>query len=211
MSLISTYDLRTWMGTEEGDVSPNAKLDSIIGAVEDFVDSYTNRKLEAQVYRTHQDYCYLDGTGKNYIYLPVTPVSYVSEVSVDSDRVFGSGTLIASADLYWYPKEGKLMSEGGNFIRGRRNVRVDFVAGYAPVVNGTHNSAVSSYPIPYDLKQVMIEMCVESFKMGMIGIRSVVNAEGETNIVQLLNRNSYWSYTLNKYKNPLPGLVGLDE
>ncbi len=64
MSLISTADLRTWMGIEEGDKKPNAKLSAIAQAVEDFVDSYTNQKRDAAVYRTNSDYCYLDGTGK---------------------------------------------------------------------------------------------------------------------------------------------------
>ena|SRR3990167_2713841 len=211
MSLISTYDLRNWMGVEDGDRSPNPKLESISRAIEDFVDSYTNRKLEAMTYRTHSDFCYLDGTGRNYIYLPQTPVSYVSEVAVDSDRVFGSGTLIASADLFWYPQEGKLISEGGNFIRGRRNIRVDFIAGYAPVVGNTHNAAVSSYPLPLDLKQTMIEMCVESFKTGLTAVHSAVGAQGEPMFIQLLTKNSYWSYTLNKYKTFGLGLVGRDE
>src|SRR3990167_9470436 len=166
MSLISTYDLRNWMGVEDGDRSPNPKLESISRAIED---------------------------------------------SVDSDRVFGSGTLIASADLFWYPQEGKLISEGGNFIRGRRNIRVDFIAGYAPVVGNTHNAAVSSYPLPLDLKQTMIEMCVESFKTGLTAVHSAVGAQGEPMFIQLLTKNSYWSYTLNKYKTFGLGLVGRDE
>lgn len=210
MSLISTADLRTWMGIEDGDKKPNAKLAAIASAVEDFVDSYTNRKLEAAVYRTNNDYCYLDGNGKPWIYLPLYPVSYVSSVNVDSARDFGSGTLIPSDDIFFYPSSGKVVSEGGYFTRGRRNVYFDYVAGYAPVVGGTYNAVVSSYPIPLDLKQVMIEMVVESFKEGITAVHTIQTAE-QVKFTQMLSGNTFWLNTLNKYKNFSASLEGRDE
>lgn len=208
MSLISTSDLRTWMGIEEGDKKPNAKLASLSLVIEDFVDGYTNRKIEAQRYLTDPYFSYIDGTGRNHIYLPQYPVSYVSSVNMDGDRVFNSGTLFASADYFWYPS-GKLQLSGnqwpfdnnsGGFYRGRRNILVDFTAGYAPVVGGTHNSAVSTYPIPNDLKQVMVEMCVESFKEGMTAVHTVQSQSGEPKFIQMLRGNSFWRLVLDKYK-----------
>lgn len=208
MSLISTYDLRLWMGLEEGDKKPNAKLSSIALAVEDFVDSYTGRKLEAARYLTNPDFSYYDGTGKNYLYLTQYPVSYVSSVNMDADHAFGAGTLFASGDYFWYPSSGKLRLSGtqwpfdncsGGFNHGRRNILVDFIAGYAPVVGGTYNAVVSSYPLPLDLKQTMMEMCVESFKEGMTAVHSVVG-QSESKFIQMLTRNSFWSHTLTKHK-----------
>ena len=199
MSLISTADIRVWLGLAEGDKTPNEKLASISKAVEDFVDSYTNRQLEAKVYRTDPSFSYLDGNGRPWILAPQYPISYITEIAIDSDRAFGSGTLLASADFFWYPS-GKIVSEGGYFTRGRRNVRLDYVAGYAPVVGGTHNAAVSTYPIPYDLKQTMIEMIVESYKEGITAIHSVQGKEGETKMINMLSKNSFWKTTLNKYK-----------
>ena len=211
MSLISTSDLRTWMGIEEGDVKPNSKLAAIALAVEDFVDSFTNRKLEATRYLTDPYFSYLDGNGRTFVYLPQYPVSYVSSVNVDTERTFGSGTEIAQADLFFYPS-GKLVSEAGYFVRGRRNVLIDYTAGYAPVVGGTHNAVVSSYPIPQDLKQVMIEMCVESFKEGITAVHSVDGGQaGEPKFIQMLTRNSWWSNTLNKYKAFDQSLGGREE
>src|SRR3990167_5575686 len=211
MSLISTADLRVWMGISSGDVAPNAKLSSIAQAIEDFVDSYTNRKLEAQRYLTDPYFSYLDGNRLRYIYLPQYPVSYVSSVNVDNDHVFGSGTLLASADFFWYPT-GKLVSEGEYFVSGRRNILIDYTAGFAPVIGNTHDNAVSTYPIPRDLKQTMIEMCVSSFKEGMTAVHTVDGgAEGEPKFVQMLNRNSAWSNTLNKYKSFTPALEGYEE
>jgi hypothetical protein len=200
MALISTADVRTWLGIAEGDKTPNEKISSIAKAVEDFVDSYTNRQLEAKVYRTDPSFSYLDGNGKPWIMAPQYPISYITEIAIDSDRSFGSGTLLASADFFWYPS-GKIVSEGGYFTRGRRNVRLDYIAGFAPVVGGTHNSAVSTYPIPNDIKQTMVEMIVESFKEGITAIHSVQGAEGETKMVNMLTKNSFWRRTLDKYKS----------
>jgi hypothetical protein len=207
MALISTYDLRLWMAVEDGDKKVNPKLAYISQAVEDFVDSFTNRKLEATRYLTNPDFCYYDGTGKPYLYLKAYPVSYVSSVNVDANREFSSGTLFASGDYYWEPS-GKIRMDGnpvygcyGGFARGRRNILIDFTAGYAPIVGGTHNAVVSSYPLPYDLKQVMLEMCVQSVKEGMTGVHSIEGANvAEPKFIQMLSRNSFWSNVLNKYK-----------
>ena len=227
MSLINTADIRLWMGVAEGDTKPNARLSSIAQAVEDFVDSFTNRKLEAKRYLTDPDFCYYDGMNRPYLYLKVYPISYVSSVNMDADHVFGSGTLFASADYFWYPS-GKLRLSGnqwpfyfnnqsvpyhqGGFNYGRRNILIDFTAGYAPVVGGTHSYSVSTYPIPLDLKQTMTEMCVESFKEGMTAVHSVpAGAQGDPKFIQMLSRNSFWSNVLNKYKAFDAMISGRDE
>ena len=220
MSLISTYDVRLWAGTIEGDRAPNAKFSAIIQAVEDFVDSFTNRKLEAQRYLTDPMNSYYDGRGKSYMYLKQYPVSYVSSVNMDADRVFGSGTLFSSSDYYFEPS-GKIRLSGnqwpfdnysGGFYHGRRNILIDFTAGYAPVVGGTHNASVSTYPLPSDLKQVMLEMCVESVKEGMTAVHSVAGAGvAEPKFIQMLSRNSWWSNVLNKYKAFDSSLSSRDE
>lgn len=212
MGLLSTGALRTWMGIEEGDKNPNAKLDSISSAVEDFVDGFTNRKLLANTYYAQIDYSYMDGNGLPYIYLPIYPISYISGVYVDNDRIFGSGTLISSNDVFLYSSSGKIVSEAGYFTRGRRNIRVDYIGGYAPVVNGTHDGLISTYPVPYDLKQVMIEMCVESFKEGITAVHTVEGGDqGQPKFVQMLTNNSFWRNTLNKYKAFDRALEGREE
>ena len=210
MSLISTSDLRIWLSIEEGDKGPNTKLDSVSKAVEDFVDSYCMRPLEARTYFNHFDYSIMDGQGTSWIYLPIFPVSYVSSVYVDNDRDFASSALIASDDIFFY-SNGKVVSEGGYFTRGRRNVRIDYTAGYAPVVGGTHNSAISTYPIPLDLKQVLIEMAVDVYKEGATAIHTVESQTGEIKMIQMLSKNSFWRNVLNKYKDFSASLRGREE
>ena len=205
MSLISTYDLRLWMGIEEGDNGPNARLGSLSLAIQDFVDSYTNRKLEAHRYLTDPQFSYYDGTAKRYIYTKQSPVSYVSSVNIDGNRDFTSSTLMSTSDFFWEPS-GKIISDAGYFSRGRRNILIDYTAGYAPVVGGTHDSTVSTYPIPLDLKQTMVEMCVESFKEGMTAVHSV---QGEQpRFIQMLEGKSFWKHTLIKYKAYEASLLG---
>jgi hypothetical protein len=208
------------MGIPDSDETPNAKISAIANVVEDFCDSYTNRKLEAQRYLTDPAFSYIDGRGKNYIYLPQYPVSYVSSINMDGDRVFNSGTLFASADYFWYPKSGKVKLSGsqwpfdnwsGGFYHGYRNILVDYVAGYAPVVGGTHNASVSTYPLPQDLKQVMTEMCVESFKEGLTAVHTIQSQVGDPKFTSMLTRNSFWLNVLNKYKNFSSQFTSRDE
>lgn len=208
MGLISTGDLRTWMSVEEGDKKVNAKLAAVALAVEDFCDSFTNRKLAGTTYTQDAEFSYLDGGGNKFIYLPQYPVSYVSEINIDTDRTFSSGTVLPSADFFWYPS-GKVISEGDYFTRGRRNIRIGYTAGYAPVVGGTGNAAISSYPVPLDLKQVMLEMAVESVKEGITAVHSV---KGETpRLDKLFSKNSFWRETLLKYKAYDASLQGFEE
>ncbi len=215
--LIGTSDIRTWMGIEEGDKKPNAKLLMIAQAVQDFVETTTNRQLEAKRYLNDPQYSYFDGSGQFYLYFPVYPVSYVSSVNIDNDRVFGAGTLVDPTNYFFYPN-GKLILDrvaiqASHFGKGRRNINIDYIAGYAPVVGGTWNSAVSTYPLPNDLKQVMVEMCVESFKEGITAVHTVQAGQqgGDPRFIQMLSKNSFWSGVLNSYKSFDSMLNDVDE
>lgn len=201
--LIGTSDLRAWLSLADGDKTSNDKLETLSKAVQDFVETYTNRQLEATYYNNHKDYSYFDGTGRNWIYTKEYPVSWIESVYVDSDRQWSSGALIASADLVIYWDEGKIYSEAGYFTKGHRNIKINYIAGFG-------GSATSSYPLPFDLKQVMIEMVVQSFKEGITGVHSVASME-ETKFIQMLSQNSMWRNTLNAYKNFSKRLEGLLE
>lgn len=201
MALVGTGDVRVWLDLPDEDKEPNAKISSLIDAIEDFTESYCHRKFEAQLYKTNYDYCYLDGTGSSVMHLPVYPVWYVNEVAVDADRDFGNGTLVATDDIVLYEQEGKIKSDAGYFLKGRRNVRVEYYAGYAA---GTHWSqdggGIVQYPVPVDLKQTIIEMAAQSFKDGITAIHTVATQD-EVRFIKLLGSNSVWRRTLNKYKD----------
>jgi len=189
MSLIGTSDVRSWLSIPDGEKNPNEKLSTLCSVVQSFVESYTQRKLEAQRFKTSPDYCYFDGTGKNWIYLPVYPIWDIYEACVDNDRLFASGSEILLADIF-FDSQGKVYSEGDYFTRGRRNVRFDYYAGY-----GT-----GSYPLPADLKQVMVEMVVDSYKSGLTALHQIQLPTGEQSFMKLLSNNTFWKETLARYK-----------
>lgn len=193
--LIGTSDVRSWLSIPDGEKAPNDKLLTLCTAIQSFVESYCNRKFEAQRFKTHPDYSYLDGTGKSWIYLPVYPIWDIYEVAVDGSREFGSGTLIGTDDIF-FNSQGKVYTEAEYFTRGRRNVRFDYYAGYG----------AGSYPLPYDLKQVMVEMVVDSYKSGLTAIHQVQLPTGETSFMKLLSNNTFWKETLARYTK----IAGMD-
>ena len=207
--LIGTGDVRDWVKIPDGDKLPNPKLLNLCRSVQDFCDSYTHRKLEAARYNSDPNFTFYDGTGRRWIYTAQYPISNVVAVYVDSERVFGASTAIDSGDIFFYP-DGKVVSEGEYFIRGRRNVKIDYIAGYAPIVGGTHSAVVSSYPLPYDLRQTMIEMVAEAYKEGVTAIHTVAGQE-DTKIVRMFSANSAWKMTLGRYTKMDFGLGARDE
>lgn len=206
--LVSTGDLRSWLNLSSTDTDPNAKLETLINAVEDFCDNYTGRILEATTYSASPAYNYFDGTGERFFYLPNYPVSAIGTVYVDADREWTSGTAIASADLVIYWDSGKIYSEAEYFIKGHRNIYItSYIAGYGALVGGTCGANVSTYGVPYDLKQVILELAAQSFKEGLTLIHTVAGVE-EVKMLSLLRDNSFIKQTLDKYKNYSAGLYG---
>lgn len=206
--LIGTSDVRVWLSVKPGDDTLNPKIEAAIKAAQAFCDSYTGRILEAATYTSNPE-CYYDGMGSPIMYLSQTPVSHINKVNVDADREFGTASIIGTDIVYFY-KSGKVITEGNYFPRGRRNVRVDYNAGYAPIVGGTHNTAVGTYPIPYDLKQVMTEMAVQIVNAGMVAVQAVVTGDN-ISFIQLMAQNSFWKKTLDAYKDYSLGLNMRDE
>jgi hypothetical protein len=202
--LVGTGEIRSWLGIEAEDKGPNTKLASLSQAIQGFIENYCGRKFEAKLYATDPEYSYIDGNGKTYIYLPQYPVWYVSDLRVDSDRAWGSGAVISTADIVLYENEGKIVAdEGDYFTRGRRNVRIEYYAGYASGTHATQDgSGYISFPVPYDLKQVIIEMVVQANKEGITGVHTLISGDqGDTRMMQMLSGKSMWRQTLNLYKN----------
>jgi len=134
------------------------------------------------------------------LYLPQSPVSWVGTVYVDHEREFDEATAIGSADLVIYWAEGKIYSEEMPFTRGHRNIKVEYKAGYGA-------STVSTYPLPYDLKQLIIEMSVQAYKEGITAVHTVEGRD-DVQFMQMLSKNTAWKSTLSEYKNYAAGLSG---
>ena len=200
--LVGTGDIRTWLGLQPEDKKPNAKLENLSNAIQGFIENYCGRKFEAKLYSTDPQYSYLDGFGTSWLYLPQYPVWYINDLRVDADRDWGAGTVIATDDITLYEDEGKIVcTDGDYFGKGKRNVRVEYYAGYAAGTHLSHDgTAYINFAVPYDLKQVIIEMVVQSYKEGITGVHAVIG-ENETRMMQMLSGKSVWRQTLNLYKN----------
>ena len=201
--LVGTGYMRTWLNLPSGDTGPNAKLEDLSKSIQAFIEQQCYRKFEAQLYNTQIDNCYYDGLGFRELFLRQYPIWRVDQVAVDGDRAFGSATVISTdgADIIVYGEEGRVYSEAGYFTRGNQNVRVKYYAGYSTT------ALVGSYPLPADLRQVIVEMVVQSMKEGITAVHTVMGAE-ETKFIQMLSGNSMWSKTIMSYKN-MGVVVGL--
>ena len=199
--LVSTSAIRSWLGLASADTGPNDKLKDLSNAVQEFVETTCSRKFEAKLYKTDPANCYFDGTGQYIMLLPQFPVWYVNEVNVDADRDFGSATQIATDDIILYEARGQIVSQGGVLSKNKRNVYVEYYAGYAA---GTHNShdglGTIGFAVPNDLKQVIVEMVAQSFREGITAVHTVDGEDGGMKFVQMLNNNSMWHKTINSYK-----------
>jgi len=198
--LIGTGDVRTYLALPLEDKTANTKIASVINSIQGFAENYCNRPFEAKLYKTDPQYCYFDGTGHGFMFLPVYPVWYVNEVALDGNRVFGSGTLTATNDIILYEQAGKIVSDAGYFSKGKRNVRVEYYAGYGTGTHPTHDGqGIVQFAVPYDLKQTIIEMVIKALNEGITGVHTVAGVE-ENKLVQMMNTNSVWRATLDIYK-----------
>lgn len=200
--LVGTGTLRTWLALPDEDKGPNAKLYDLSNSIQQFVENQCSREFEAKLYKTDPRYCYFDGTGQPYIFLPQYPVWYVSEARVDADRDFTAGWNIGTNDLILYEEEGRLVSEVGYFTRGRRNVRLEYYAGYGTGTHWDHDGAGTiGFAIPYDLQQLIVEMVAQAFKEGITAVHTIEGGPEETKFTQMLSGSSAWRKTINNYKN----------
>jgi uncharacterized phiE125 gp8 family phage protein len=126
----------------------DALLDSICDRTNALIKSYIGRNLVSQTYTE-----YYDGNGSAKLLLRNYPVVSLTSLHVDTLRAFGSVSEIVIADNVLLENNAgiiRLWNQGGVFLRGRANVKVVYVAGYATM--------------PYDLVDAAILIASHSYK-----------------------------------------------
>ncbi len=98
----------------------------IINSVSVMFNNYTRRGLLS---RTNTEY--YDGDGGNVLFLDNYPVTAMTTLHIDPDRVYGSTSLIASTDYVLYSDKGKIVIPYQIFPEAPQSVKVVYVAGYA--------------------------------------------------------------------------------
>lgn len=144
--------------TGDGD---NTLLTNILARVESFIKDYINFQFEIPASSFIE---YHDGNGSNTVLLNNYPITELTSVYDDLDRVYGADTLLDAGDYVVYNEEGKIVLDGSFFNKGLRNIKVTYKAGYAT--------------IPSDLIEAVIKLVVVDYLEGQGAINAVPSAGG---------------------------------
>ena len=126
LAAIPLSDVKSFLNITDTVASRDAWLEREVLAQFEGVERYLDRPVVVQQFRDD-----IDGTGYDSLDLVFTPVQSVIDVRIDADRKFGISTRIDS-DTYIVDDDSvEIMFDG--FPQGRRNVRVQYIAGYAEI------------------------------------------------------------------------------
>lgn len=152
-------------------------------AAQNEAETYCDRKLEGAS-RVE----YYDGMGISSLQLKSYPIKAITSIYDDLDREFNADDLISSDDYTFTTETGITELIGLVFADGVRNVKVTYEAGFG----GTGYD-----PLPYDLRQALINLTVAMY----LEAKSGVNVFAEQEIVyrpSYLKKEAY--KTLDKYR-----------
>lgn len=127
---VHIYDLttiaavKTLTGVASAD---DAITQTLITKASVYANDYTGRILAQQSPFTET----YDGDGSNILFLDNYPITSVTTVHQDSDRVFGSDTLVPSTDYLTYADNRKLVGIGTRWFKDIQTIKVVYVAGFA--------------------------------------------------------------------------------
>lgn len=118
---------KDYLSIASGDTTKDSWVEMLINSASDLIERHCSRSFKSASY-TH----YFDGHGTNEIVLSQYPVSNVTSVKVDSLRVFGSDTALASTS-FQAMEGGILRLHDTRFPEGSQVVKVEYTAGYTTV------------------------------------------------------------------------------
>jgi|GEM_PF-1428286 len=131
-------------------------IQKILTRTSTWIQKYCNRVFIAADYTE-----YYDGDGTKELLVNQYPINSIASMYDDYDRVFGSDTAITVADLVYYP-EGRIVYPYNSFMRGQKNIKITYNAGYAT--------------IPADLEQACIKMVASEYLVGQGALNTVEGA-----------------------------------
>jgi len=184
MSWATAANVRANLGVTS--TSDDTRLQTLIDACAQFIETYTNRTYE-QISYTET----IDGNGKDEVMLGNYPVTAVASVLID-------GKSIAPVPIpndfvtagFMFDSGGVILQGGKLFNRGRRNVVISYTAGFAQ--------------IPADLVQAVIETAALKYKQGPQTGLSSKGLAGETTSYVLSDFPRPVQTLLNNYKRVVP-------
>lgn len=139
------------------DITTAAKVKSFFNIQGTNLDTEIGYAIE-RVTKEIQNYCgrdlfsaqvteYYNGEGQNVLFLNQYPVTAISSIHDDTDRVFGSDTLLDSDDYIFISgspdsEAGILRLDGGAFCKGFANIKVVYTAGYSTIPADLEEAAI---------------------------------------------------------------------
>lgn len=100
-------------------------ISQMIAAISDRIEQYTRRKLRGRTYTE-----YHDGKGYTNVYTKQRPIISVTSLYDDLAHVWGTGTLIATANYIILQDKGIIQLYSGIFATGVQNLKLTYIAGY---------------------------------------------------------------------------------
>ena len=126
--LTNLQQVKNYLGLAPGDTANDALLTDLIAAMSEAVENYCGREF-ARATRIE----YHDGACAPSLVLRCRPAEQIISIHDDLAREFDPGTQVPPSQYVLYEKEGLLKLRYGAFSPGLRNVRVEYVAGFAPL------------------------------------------------------------------------------
>lgn len=134
-ALIDT-DYLTQMTTRTVDAGNTAFVEELINQASDLAEQIARRKLASQTITE-----VYDGNGGYRLVLKQWPITGMTGIYIDADRVFGATTEITD---YYLEADAGIVHYDSGFGRVPQSVKVIYVAGYSTV--------------PSDLKEAVVEL-----------------------------------------------------
>lgn len=120
-------------------------IERLINSASQQIDRYCNRRFVSTSYVE-----IFDGNRSNQLLLGNMPVTALSELNVDSLRVFGSSTIVAATE---YGRTGNIITKNsGNWGNVRQSIRVSYTAGFTEVPADVENACIMLVELYYRMK-----------------------------------------------------------
>jgi len=126
VALVTLEQMKEYLQITSG-TTDDALLSTIINGISQRIHSYCQRNLLSKSYTQ-----YYSGRGTESIMLAMAPVTAISSVKEDLLRVFGTDTVVPSADMIIEPcGRIKLFNNRQYWLRGSLSIKVVYTAGYS--------------------------------------------------------------------------------
>lgn len=154
-ALISLADLKAYLSADTSDefltdTTNDNELELLINAASIYANQYTGVDLLS---REHTEF--YDGDGGDLLFLdnfPVTTAVGDIDLWIDSDRVYGDSTKIATTKIILYSALGKIIVEETALAFYPQSVKITYTAGYLLAA------------VPADLAQAIKLICSSYWK-----------------------------------------------